>query len=191
MNFFKQAVFSIWYFFSPPWDTGISPPELIEFLDRHPPGRALDLGCGTGTNSITIARRGWQVLGIDFAPSAIRTGRKKVRAAGVEVDLRVGDVSRLDGMTGNYDLILDIGCLHGLSERGKNRTMENVARLLAPGGTYLLYCMLHEQDGESGIGMFPRDLRNLTDYFSIIRREDGLNRGTRPSAWLTCAGRGD
>ena len=32
-----------------PWDTGVSPPELLDFLDRHPPGRALDLGCGTGT----------------------------------------------------------------------------------------------------------------------------------------------
>ncbi len=191
MNFLRRVGFSIWYYFRPPWDTGISPPELIDFLDRHPPGRALDLGCGTGTNSITLAQRGWQVTGIDFAPSAIRAGRRKVRAAGVTVDLRVGDVTKLDGLSGTYALILDIGCLHGLSDQGRMRTMANVARLLAPEGTYLLYCMVREQEGESGPGLLPRDLKTLADYFLITRREDGLNRGTRPAAWLTCAGRGE
>src|SRR5579885_2975421 len=69
----------------PPWDTGISPPELVEAIEGPqalPPGRALDLGCGTGTNALYLARHGWQVTGIDFAAPAIEQARRKAQAAG-------------------------------------------------------------------------------------------------------------
>ena len=56
-----------------PWDTNITPPEVKEFIAAAPPGKALDLGCGTGTNAITLAQHGWQATGVDFAPKAIRT----------------------------------------------------------------------------------------------------------------------
>jgi len=49
-----------------PWDTGISPPELLKYLAESSPGHALDLGCGTGTNAITITKHGWQVVGVDL-----------------------------------------------------------------------------------------------------------------------------
>ena len=41
-----------------PWDTGVSPPELIRLIDTHSAGHALHIGCGTGTNAITLAERG-------------------------------------------------------------------------------------------------------------------------------------
>lgn len=42
----------------------------MEFIAGTPPGKALGFGCGTGTNAITLARHGWQVTGVDFAPKA-------------------------------------------------------------------------------------------------------------------------
>jgi 2-polyprenyl-3-methyl-5-hydroxy-6-metoxy-1,4-benzoquinol methylase len=90
----EKVIFNLWYFKKPPWDTGVSPPELIGFIATHPPGRALDLGCGTGTNVITLAQHGWQVTGVDFARKAIVMGKRKVRQAGVNADLRVGDVTK-------------------------------------------------------------------------------------------------
>jgi len=68
MNLLRRINFNLWYFRRPPWDRGISPPELFDFISKHPAGRAIDLGCGTATNVITLAQNGWQVTGIDFAP---------------------------------------------------------------------------------------------------------------------------
>jgi 2-polyprenyl-3-methyl-5-hydroxy-6-metoxy-1,4-benzoquinol methylase len=45
----------------------------MKFIAETAPGKALDLGCGIGTNAITLAQYGWQATGIDFALKAIRT----------------------------------------------------------------------------------------------------------------------
>ena len=59
----------------PVWDSGLTPPEVVKAIEREPtPGRALDLGCGTGTQSIHLAQHGWKVVGVDFSPKAIALG---------------------------------------------------------------------------------------------------------------------
>ena len=56
-----------------PWDTNITPPEVVQCIEneKFPPGRALDLGCGTGTNAIYLAQHGFETVGIDFVPVSI------------------------------------------------------------------------------------------------------------------------
>jgi 2-polyprenyl-3-methyl-5-hydroxy-6-metoxy-1,4-benzoquinol methylase len=173
------------YFFSylrkPPWDTGISPPELMEFIHTHPPGTALDLGCGTGTNIITLARHGWQVTGIDFIPTAIRTAQQKVLAAGIKANLSIGDVSRLDHLKMPFDLILDIGCYHHLDEPAKIAYESNIQRLLLPTGTFLLYGFMNTIDSEFGIREI--DLQRLNQMLLMDYRQDGSDRH-RASAWF-------
>ncbi len=85
------------YFRQPPWDTGISPPELLEFIQTHSPGRAIDLGCGTGTNVITLVNAGWDVTGIDFAPRALKIARQKLNQAGIRANLFLRDATKLRG----------------------------------------------------------------------------------------------
>src|SRR5438477_11724098 len=72
-----------------PWDSGITPPEIVSLVEggRIPPGRALDVGCGTGTNVIYLARHGFQTTGIDVSAQAIARARAKVLAAGVNARL--------------------------------------------------------------------------------------------------------
>lgn len=179
----RKIFFNLWYFRSPPWDTGISPPELVEFLSSTPPGRALDLGCGTGTNVITIARFGWQVVGVDFARRAVHLARGKIRKAGVQADLKVEDVTRLKGIAGPFDLILDIGCFHNLSMERKPAYISNLERLLTPSGTYLLYAFF-KAAGDSGPGLLEEDVQKLCAHLALTSRQDGFNRGDRPSAWF-------
>jgi SAM-dependent methyltransferase len=185
MSSLRRLFFNWMYLRRPPWDTGISPPELIAFISSNPPGRALDLGCGTGTNAITLARHGWTVTAVDFALRGVIRARKKAALAGVAIDFRVADVTRLDNLEGTFDLILDIGCFHGLSRDGQLAYAENLARFLVPRGTYLMYGFFRPP-GSNGPGMLPDGLRAFdTDSFELVERVDGFDRQNRPSAWVT------
>lgn len=183
----RKLFFNIWYILrKPPWDTGISPPELMAFIEGHPPGRALDLGCGTGTNVISLAKHGWQATGVDFASRAIRKAWQKAKRAGVDTDLRLGDVTKLDGITGPFDLILDIGCFHSLPSSTRPAYIHNVKHLLAPRGTYLLYVFFREP-GAGPPGVVESELRAFSPPLKLVKREDGTNQGRRDAAWLMYA----
>lgn len=125
-----------------PWDTGITPPEVMAFLDEATPGRALDLGCGTGTNAITLCKRGWQVSAIDFAPQAIRKARRKAARENLLIDFHAGDVTHMDAIEGPFDFALDIGCLHAIQDEKRSDYARELQRVLRSGGTYMLYAWL-------------------------------------------------
>jgi len=168
-----------------PWDSGISPPELLAFLETHPPGRALDLGCGSGTHAITLAQHGWQVTAIDFASGAVRRARRKARAAGVRVDFRQGDVTDLAAVQGPLDLALDIGCYHSLNATSQARYAAALAPLLRPGGVLLLYGFLHHNPGDPATWLTDEAItRRLGDRFEIVLSTRGIDRD-RISVWLT------
>jgi SAM-dependent methyltransferase len=179
----RRLHFSLWYFFQPPWDSGISPPELLEFLSGHPPGRAIDLGCGTGTNLITLVKHGWQATGVDFVLPAVRMARRKLAQARIDASVSVGDVTKLDGIFGPFDLALDLGCFHGIP----NRTdyLRQLNRVLAIGGHWLMYGRLKSDPGASGPGLTPVDLDMIEAAgFRSLSRRDGLDRRGSPSAWF-------
>src|SRR5947209_18506092 len=88
-----------------PWDSGIPSAELVRVLDAGllPGKTVLEIGCGTGTNAIALARRGYRVTAVDFVDLAVRRAREKAHQAGVEIDFRGGDPTRIDlgGPCGN------------------------------------------------------------------------------------------
>jgi len=166
-----------------PWDTRITPPEVMEFLATAAPGKALDLGCGTGTNAITLARHGWQVTGVDFAPKAIRIARRKAAAAGLAISFHAADVSNLSLLTGPYDYVLDIGCLFVLGETERIGYADGLARLTRPGGWYMLYAWL-PRPWQGGIwGISAEAVESLFgERFTKVRQVIGEEKG-HPSAW--------
>lgn len=179
----RRLLFAWMYIRHPPWDSGITPPELISYIETHPPGRAIDLGCGTGTNVITLAQNGWQVTGVDFVPKAIRAAKRKIKNANIQADLRVEDVTNLRGITGPFDLALDIGCFHGVDD--KSAYLDELDRLLAPGGHWLMYGFFKPASGLAEIDQNNIDLEQIQSRgFSLISRTDGFDRGERPSVWL-------
>lgn len=171
------------YLRRPPWDSGITPPELHEFIASHPAGRAIDLGCGTGTNVLTLAQSGWQVTGIDFIPKAIRAAKLKTQTVKDKTDLRVGNVTNLRGISGPFDLALDIGCFHGLPDKPKY--LDELDRILADDGYWLAYGFFKPAPQLAGPGLDAASLNLiLARGFSLLSRKDGFDRKDRPSAWF-------
>ncbi len=184
MSFLRRIMFALWYFRRPPWDSGVTPPELREFLRVRPVGRAIDLGCGTGTNSIVMAQLGWQVTGVDFIPAAIQKARNKARQAGLNLTLLVGDVTRLDGITGPFELVLDLGCYHTLMVKEKAAYLRQLDRVMVSGSVWFLYGFLSSDENISDLGLSPGDLERIQAQFVLLTRLDGYDRGDRPSAYF-------
>ena len=182
---FRKLFFNLAYLRHPIWDTGVSPQELLDFIDTHTPGKALDLGCGTGTNVITLAQHGWQVTGVDFTANAIRKARHKAEQNQVQVDLLIDDVTRLHGLSGPFDLILDMGCYHSLAPGKRPAYITNIHRLLADEGTFLLYTFIESGYGRTGPGSSEDELKYIDQILRIADRNNSTERGIRPSAWLT------
>ena len=188
MNKIKRWIhFNLRYLGKPPWDTGVSPPELIEYLHRAVPCKALDVGCGTGTNLLTMAGFGWTVAGIDLAWVSVLKARFRLKQAGVAGRVICGDVSGGVIPGADFDLVLDIGCYHSFHPQGREAYRNNLANWLKPGGSYLLYAHRKTSPGEAhGISEddfaeFASFLRCLWRKVSDERRPDGG--GGHPASW--------
>ncbi len=166
-----------------PWDSGITPPELLEFIAEYPAGRAIDLGCGTGTNVITLAQNGWQVSGVDFAPQAIKIAQRKIITAKINADLHVGDVTKLRNIHGEFDLALDIGCFHNLEDK-KEDYLNRLDEILAPEGYWLLYArMLSAEHADPKHGLSSAEFARTAKRFRLISRRDSLDKNGRDAVW--------
>ncbi len=95
---------------------------------------ALDLGCGTGDNSIYLAKHGWQVTGVDYVAKPLDKARAKAAANKVAVNFTQADVTRLssEGVGANFGLIVDNGCLHGMSDEDRDAYVREVTAVAAP-----------------------------------------------------------
>lgn len=166
-----------------PWDTQITPPEVMEFIQNTAPGRALDLGCGTGTNAITLTRHGWRVTGVDFIPRAIRTARRKAAAGGLDIDFILASVTDLAMLTGPFSYVLDIGCLFGLKREARRKYSTNLLRLIDHQGWYMLYAWYPRVYKGQQMGITPEEIDGLLGDAYIKRRMQEGEENGGPSAW--------
>jgi cyclopropane fatty-acyl-phospholipid synthase-like methyltransferase len=140
----RQLLFKTFYRFGfVPWDghpLAHSLRDLIEGDSALTPGTALDLGCGTGDNSIYLAKHGWQVTGVDFVAKAVDKARAKADANKVTINFARADVTRLsaEGVGSNFGLIVDNGCLHGMTAEDRDAYVREVTAVAAPDARLLL-----------------------------------------------------
>ncbi len=127
-----------------PWERygKAAAPSIAQRLDREeaerakPLGRALDLGCGRGQYTPELTRRGWEVVGVDFVPSAIDAARRKNIPGAT---FMVGDVSDLHvDELGSFDFFLDIGCFQHLDAGQRLAAGRGISTLANPGATLLM-----------------------------------------------------
>ncbi|MDX6602897.1 MAG: hypothetical protein QOF13_2099 [Solirubrobacterales bacterium] len=143
-----------------PWEqAGVGfGPQLAALLDREEAGltptlgKALDIGCGTGAHAIELARRGWQVTGVDAVGKAVEAAREKAAAADAEVQFLKGDATRLEeSVGGGYRFLLDVGCLHGFKPGQRQDYAKGASAVTVPGSTLLVFAF-----GPGHRGPLPR-----------------------------------
>ena len=132
-----------------PWDQPLPPPEILEIVPTLKPGRALDLGCGYGRASIFLALNGWDVDAIDFVPEVIEEAGKRAAKARAKVNFHVSSVNDLSFLADDYDLAIDVGCSHNMTDADLNRYSKTLGRLLRTGATFILYARLRTDEEES------------------------------------------
>jgi SAM-dependent methyltransferase len=123
-----------------PWDVGEPDEHLMRFLagGTVSAGRALDVGCGTGTNVVWLAGRGFEATGIDVSSLAIERAKTKAAEAKARCAFFHLDFLEQNVPGGPFDLVFDRGCFHVFDEAEQRaRFAERVARLLAPDGVWL------------------------------------------------------
>ena len=165
------------------WDSRYRGSELVwgtapnRWVEREaaslPPGRALDLACGEGRNSIWLAQRGWQVTGIDFSAEAIgkaRTLAQGVHGPAATVDWRCADATTIQ-LPAEFDLVLLVYLQ--LPALARREALAAAWHALAPGGTLLV--IAHDSENiEHGVGgpQDPSVLHTAADVASDLAAID-------------------
>jgi SAM-dependent methyltransferase len=146
-----------------PWDSGQVPSalrELVEGPDAIAPARALDVGCGTGTQAVYLAQNGWRVTGVDAVARPLARARAHAQSAGVSVDWVKGDVTRLSELRlePGFSLLLDRGCFHGLNDSGRAACAAGLTELAAPAATLLMMAFAPNRIPVAPVGIEESEL---------------------------------
>jgi len=138
------------------WDIGRPQPAFVRLADKGLlTGLLLDVGCGTGENSLLAASRGADVVGIDLSPTAIARAREKASERGLAARFEVADALDLERLAFTVDTVIDSGVFHVFNDDDRARYVASLAAALKSGGVCYLICFSDRQPGTWG----PRRVR--------------------------------
>jgi SAM-dependent methyltransferase len=155
-----------------PWHREEPAETLVEAVRRGllPRGITLDVGCGTGTDLIFLARQGYRVIGVDIAIEPLQFARQRLRQAGLQVPLIQADTRALPFRDSSIDLICDSGCFHSFAPEIRPAYAHSVARVLKPGGVLFMREFHHDQPEPPSGGPYRLRLDEFVDVFSPFFR---------------------
>jgi len=176
-----------------PWDIGKPDFNLIEIVAKTPikSCRALEIGCGTGYNSIWLAQKHFQVTGSDISEVAIERARENALKENVECKFLVADFIRNRIKGGPFGFVFDRGCFHSFgSNKERKKFAENVAACLGKAGLWLSI-IGSADDRSQGPGPPQRTAGDIVaavePYFEILSLTAsyfGSNRTNPPRCWV-------
>lgn len=160
-------------------------PDLDADLDQAltklniPTGTALDLGTGSGTQAMVLAKRGFKVTATDLSDAAVSQAQSKAKEKGLDICFQQDDIlnSNLDQ---EFDFAFDRGCFHVLPPKQRQDYLRVVHSLIKPKGYLFLKCFSHLEKRESGPYRFtPEEIKEIfCDRFHVISVEETVYQGT-------------
>jgi ubiquinone/menaquinone biosynthesis C-methylase UbiE len=128
------------------WELGKPRQILVEYVEEGvvKKGKALDICCGAGTNTVYLAEKGFDVTGIDISPTAVEYAKAKAAVARVNIRFMVQDFLQLPFADEEFDFVFDMGCFHHVKTRDRATFIDGVSRVLKKGGCYMLTCFSYK-----------------------------------------------
>ncbi len=138
-----------------PWFYSRLDPDVEHALDRWniQQARVLDLGAGPGTQAIALARRGLKVTASDISGTAVMKADQRALEAGMDIPFVQDDILQTN-LLPFFDVIIDRGCFHIFSAEQQTQYLQNVLRLMTPGGFLFLKCFSYLEPGSEGPNRF-------------------------------------
>jgi ubiquinone/menaquinone biosynthesis C-methylase UbiE len=155
-----------------PWHREQPADSLVEAVRRGllPKGVTVDLGCGTGTDLLYLARQGYTAIGVDIAAEPLRFARERIRQAGLQIPLIQADARFLPFRDGSIELICDSGCFHSFAPEIRPMYARSVARVLKPGGILFMREFHHDQPQPPEGGPYRLKLEEFSEVFVPLFR---------------------
>ena len=146
------------------WELGKPRPILIEYIEKGmiSKGKALDLCCGAGTNTIYLYQNGFDTFAMDVSKTALGIAKRKVCQAKAVINFLEGSFVNLPFNVENFDFVFDMGCFHHVKVEDHTAFISGLHRVLKSNGVYMLTCFSYRNG--SGWNYFTR--QQLVDLFS-------------------------
>lgn len=167
-----------------PFFNNIPDENLVSYFDLGilKQGKALDIGCGNGRNSIYLAHKGFDVYGIDFAKTSIDWGKQLAKEQSIGVNFSCQSIFDFKCEPESFDFIYDSGCFHHIKPHRRNQYLNTVIQLLKSDGYFAMNCfnlngganisdydVYRDYSMHGGLGFSEYKLKTILEtYFDII-----------------------
>ena len=149
------------------WDLGCPAPPFMHLLDSPhapKPGRIAVLGCGSGQDAMLFAATGFEVVGFDFAPSAIYRAIAAAQSRELQnIQFLQRNIFELEPEFNNhFDYVLEHTCFCAIDPLLRSDYVQTVKQLLKPNGTLIGLFYTHNRSGGPPFGVKPKE---VLEYF--------------------------
>jgi methyl halide transferase len=163
-----------------PWDLGYPTPPLTNLLTSDqapPPGRMAALGIGSGQDALRFAAAGFDVVGFDFAPTAIARARQNAATQGLNAEFVQHDIFALaPAWHHSFDYVLEHTCFCAIEPTLRSPYVQVVRQLLRPQGKLIALFFTHSRDGGPPFGVTPQAIRDYFEPdFEVLRLQPAMD----------------
>jgi len=152
-----------------PWELSRPRKVLVDLVQKGitKKGKALDICCGAGTNTVYLAQKGFLVTGIDISSKAIEYAKKKAEQANVKIRFIEQNFLELPFEDEEFIFVFDMGCFHHVKIEDRSTFIRGVHRVLKKGGYYLMVCFSYKNGPAWNHFTKKQILQLFSDYFGV------------------------